>query len=137
DRDTYIPEAGYAAYVAREQGIPSIGGEPTGKELFDGMKARVTQMEPQGYPPEAVLADVFLREIEKLPNRQAMTEEDFMTNHAPRLLTETNRRVDPLRTTSTPPLTMEKFKEWYATHPFSENRRFIDVDHKDFEPHAN
>lgn len=127
DRNRYIPEAGYAAYIAREHGIPSIGGEPAGQELFDLMKTR-------GYPPEAVVYDRFLREIEKISpeKRLTMTDDNFTE-----LLATTNELVDPLRTANVPPLVLDDFKQWYALHPLSGNRRFIDVVHKDFEPHQD
>ncbi|MGH7203039.1 MAG: hypothetical protein ACREHC_01180 [Candidatus Levyibacteriota bacterium] len=136
DPDIYIPEAGYAAYIAQEHGIPSIGGEITGKEFLDGMKARVNHMEPEGYSPEAVIADVFMRQVErmKLEDRKAMTEKEFETKYASEILEEANRRIDPLHETNTPPLTLDQFKEWFATHPLSGNRRYIDVEYGDFTP---
>lgn len=127
DRNIYIPEAGYAALIAREHGIPSIGGEPSGKELFDLMKAR-------GYSSEVVVTDRFLREIEKISpdKRQSMTDREFAE-----LLAKANELVDPLYTVSVPPLTFNQFKEWYARYPLSENRKFVNVVHKDFEPHQD
>lgn len=125
----YIPEAGYAAYLAKECGIPSVGGEISGNEFL-------TKMQSHGYSLEDVLADSFMRQIETLPlkDRLTMTEEEFMTNHMERLLAKANQRVNPQRLDNIEPLTIDQFKQWYITHPLSGNRSFRSINHEDFVP---
>lgn len=130
--NTYIPEAGYAAYLAAEQGITSVGGEISGNEFL-------VKMQEHGYSAEDMLAVQFMRQLETISpeNRATMTEEEFVANHAQRLLAEANNIVNPQHHADIEPLTLNRFKKWYDTTRPLGDRNFLSVGHEDFVPHQN
>lgn len=130
DPNTYIPEAGYAAYLAAEQGVTSVGGEISGNEFL-------AKMQEHGYSAEDMLAVQFMRQLETISpdDRATMTEEEFVANHAQRLLVEANQIVNPQHQADIEPLTLDRFKKWYDTTQPLGDRSFLSVGHEDFVPH--
>lgn len=119
-------EISYAAFLASQNGIPFIGGEPSDEDTFACMEA-------EGYAVKDVMAFYLLRVIPQYRQQGKVIDEATFDDFA------TDFLRDDLSFSHVPAsqrLKLQEFKPWYESH-CSDLQTLSTITPEDFAPYAS
>jgi hypothetical protein len=117
-------EPAYAAFLAHQNHIPFVGGEPTHTAI-------VTSMEREGYSVKDIMAFYLLRALpQERREGKPINEAHFAEWSAHYLQQYFSYMPQQER------LTIDEFKAWYDSHK-ADSKHFLEISTGDFAPYAS
>ena len=117
-------ESGYAAFLAHQNRIPFLGGEPLTIQIC-------SVMEKEGYSAKDIMAFYLLRQIPQDRREGKAMDEAHFAERALRYLPQAFEHIPQQER-----LTLPEFEAWYAIHG-SDGKHFLKTSADDLAPYAS